>query len=341
MRLLVDNVWPDIREIAARGNSSPRIAITAYFTNEKSLPLGRGDLLIVDASDERIKTGGTSAKAIAQVCENGAAVYSLAGLHAKLFVLGSNVIVGSANMTDNSEKLTEAAFASDNPKLLADASKWVKRLRKRANRVDRLFLKHILALPVTRLPRTAGAKSKLSLLQAVQADDPLLLDFTFRAYSEDTTISNAAVERAVKSDGELKLPENWTFFEDEWGAPERKVVDSLESRYLISFEGTGVEGEKLESFDRLDPDALSFLYPLKIRDSLVSVFDDGKPCAFLLSGPDAQQLCDLMNAGLEASPKLHSRINRAPLWDFTAETLRALVTAGESSSRAAQLMIEN
>lgn len=334
MRLLVDNVWPDFRKLAA--GRQRQLAAVAYFTSERSVSFAPGDLLIVDASDEQITSGGTSAEAVARVCAKKAAVYSLAGLHAKLFVLGSNVIVGSANLTENSERLTEAALVSDSPELRAEAINWIEQLRKRerAILVDRLFLKRILALKVIRSPWTAGSRSKLSLLEAVRADDPLLADFTFRAWSEESDISEKDIMSAIKSHGKLPmLPEDYTFFEDDWGPPERKMVDKLVSRYLISFKGTGVEGKELKSFVRLDTGAYSFMYRLKIDGSLVSLFDGGKPCPFRLTGADAKELCTIMNAGLRASPKLRARISRVPQWDFTTETLRALVTAGESSTR--------
>lgn len=334
MRLLVDNVWPDVRKLAA--GRKRQLAAVAYFTSERSLSFGPGDLLIVDATDEQITSGGTSAKAIARACANKATVYSLAGLHAKLFVLGDNVIVGSANLTENSERLTEAALVSDSPQLRAEAINWIEQLRKRerAILVDRLFLKRILALKVIRSPWTAGSRSKLSLLEAVRADDPLLTDFTFRAWSKESDITNKAIKSAIKSHGKLPmLPETYTFFEDEWRPAERKMVDKLKHRYLISFEGKGVEGEELKRFVRLDTGAHSFMYPLKIDGSLVSLFDAGKPCPFGLTGADAKELCALMNAGLKARPKLRALISRVPQWDFTTETLRALVAAGESSAR--------
>lgn len=332
MRLLVDNVWPDVRKLAA--GRQRQLAAVAYFTSERSLSFGPGDLLIVDASDEKIKTGATSAEAIARVCARKAAVYSLSGLHAKLFVLGTNVIVGSANLTENSERLREAALVSDSPALRAEAINWIEQLKKRAILVDRRFLKGILALQVIRSPWTAGSRSKLSLLQAVRANDPLLADFTFRAYSEEPDISKEDVALAIKSDGELlELPKKWKYFQDDWGLAERKMIAKLESRYLISFEGTGVEGKELKSFYQLDSTAYSFIHSLKIRSSLISIFDIGKPCPFRLTGADAKELCNLMNAGLKASPKLRARISRVPQWDFTTEALRALVTAGESSAR--------
>jgi hypothetical protein len=108
------------------------------------------------------------------------------------------------------------------------------------------------------------------------------------------------------------------------------MVAKLQSRYLIAFEGTGVEGKELKSFDKLDSTGYGFIHSLKIHSSLISVFDFGKPCPFRLTGADAKELCILMSAGLKASPKLRARISGVPQWDFTAQTLRALVTAGES-----------
>ncbi len=331
MRLLVDNVWPVVRKLAA--SRERQLAAVAYFTSERSLSFRPGDLLIVDASDEKIRTGATSAEAVARVVDRKVAVYSLSGLHAKVLVLGTNVVVGSANLTDNSERLFEAALVSDNAELRAKVISWIEGLKKRATLVDRLFLKRILALKVIRSPWTAGPGGKLSLLEAVRANDPLLADFTFRAYSEEPTVSKEEIALAIKSDGELlELPKKWRYFQDGWGPAERKMIAKLESRYLISFEGTGVEGKELKGFDQLDSMAYSFIHSLKIRRSLISIFDIGKPCPFRLTGADAKELCALMNAGLKASPKLRARISRVPQWDFTAETLRALVTAGESSA---------
>ena len=62
------------------------MAAVAFFSNSNLVGFRKGDVLIVDASDDCIKSNATTAKALAAVMRRGASVFSLPNLHAKVFV---------------------------------------------------------------------------------------------------------------------------------------------------------------------------------------------------------------------------------------------------------------
>lgn len=102
-KLLVHSstLWQKLIEL---GNDPKlgKIAAVAYVS-DNSINFGEGDTLIVDASDEAIKCGKTSAKVLQEFYNNGADLYSLAGLHAKAIVFGGTAYIGSANLSKNSQ----------------------------------------------------------------------------------------------------------------------------------------------------------------------------------------------------------------------------------------------
>jgi phosphatidylserine/phosphatidylglycerophosphate/cardiolipin synthase-like enzyme len=120
-------LWNQIRILA--DGCARKAAAVAYLTTEQSVRFNKGDLVIVDASDEVIKAGATSARLLAALRTRGVDLYSLAGLHAKVMVLDQTVVVGSANLTTNSTKLAEAAIITDSPALVASAVALIESLR--------------------------------------------------------------------------------------------------------------------------------------------------------------------------------------------------------------------
>lgn len=127
------------------------MAAVAYVT-ENALGLGKGDALICDASDERIKTGATSAKVLYELAVAGVAVHRAPSLHAKLVRMPSAVLVGSSNMTANTIKLQEASLLSEDPAVLTQADKVLQALLDApgTRRLSMRDVKRLLAIPVER-----------------------------------------------------------------------------------------------------------------------------------------------------------------------------------------------
>lgn len=156
--LLSDELWPRVREAVGRlheknGDRPPILAAISYVTNDY-FGLRAGDTLICDASDRCIEDGSTSARVLLQIHDNGAQLLSFSGLHAKVAVIGPYSMVGSANMTSNSERLLEAATWSTDAQIRESVLELVRvtMAQPQARKIDDDFLKRIEAIDVSRRP---------------------------------------------------------------------------------------------------------------------------------------------------------------------------------------------
>jgi hypothetical protein len=140
----------------------------SYVTTSRFVDFGEGDVLVADATDQAIRARLSDAKVLERAFKNGAEVYSVPGLHAKVMVLGSVAIVGSANMSMTSaESLVEAAWVTDDPATVGMASSFIHKLAEQADRIDEGFLDRINSIkldpPRPRTPsrRRSGTRVKL------------------------------------------------------------------------------------------------------------------------------------------------------------------------------------
>lgn len=93
----------------------------------KLLTLGKGDVLVVDMGDASVKAGRTDPQELLHYLAAGVSVFSVENLHAKVFVFGKTVIVGSSNVSTHSrDRLVEAGLEIANPKLRTRVTKWIK-----------------------------------------------------------------------------------------------------------------------------------------------------------------------------------------------------------------------
>lgn len=124
-----DDLWDRITALSAK--KSPRFVAVAYLARGASrlLTLDEDDVLVVDMGDASVKTGRTDPQEVLQYLEKGVRVYCVENLHAKAFVLGPHVLVGSANVSAHSrDDLVEAAIESTDAELRAGAVTWIKSL---------------------------------------------------------------------------------------------------------------------------------------------------------------------------------------------------------------------
>jgi hypothetical protein len=101
----------------------------AYFGKgaDKLLPIGRGSCLVVDASDEAVKSGQTCPASLLRLLKKGVRIYSSERLHSKVFVFGRRAFVGSANVSKNSrDKLAEALISTRDQRTIILARQFVR-----------------------------------------------------------------------------------------------------------------------------------------------------------------------------------------------------------------------
>ncbi len=146
MELIVEHVWDELRRYWVNG---PRFVAVAYYSSDENLKYELGDVLIVNASDTAIRTGQTNASALRRAHSSGARVFSHPNLHAKLYALGSHLLVGSANSSLNSRHgVIDCLGHSDDPYTVSRARSFVDGLGSVSDEVDDHFLTRIEAFPV-------------------------------------------------------------------------------------------------------------------------------------------------------------------------------------------------
>ena len=146
---LSDGLWAEIDRLVA--SSRYKVAAVAFATNDELMMFGKGDLLIVDASDQAIKTRKTDVRMLKRAFRRGAKLHSCPGLHAKVFILDDVAVIGSANLSISSRRnLIEAAIITDEPSSVAAVRSFVEQLAKQCDEIGQPFLERIARLEIKR-----------------------------------------------------------------------------------------------------------------------------------------------------------------------------------------------
>ncbi len=159
IEFLCDAIWPRIQQAAVECKEPAYVAV-AYFGQGASqlLPLKKGSRLVVDASEGAVKSGQTCPRELHRLLHKGVRIYSQDDLHAKVFVLGNQVFVGSANASQRSaHTLTECCIITTDPSVVSQTREFVRELC-----IYRLTPAQLDALArIYRPPRPPGGKRRL------------------------------------------------------------------------------------------------------------------------------------------------------------------------------------
>lgn len=122
--LITKNIWATLTKAAKLSKTKSMVAV-AYFGQQGAsmLPLKKGSTLLVDASEKAVKSGQTCPAELLKLYYKGVQVYSLENLHAKLFVIGKELFIGSTNVSGNSSKLLQEAIVKTNDKQAIEDAK--------------------------------------------------------------------------------------------------------------------------------------------------------------------------------------------------------------------------
>ena len=139
-QLLTHDVWKTITRLTRR-SSRADVAVAWCSGQVKTLlPLKSGSLLVTDLGEDAVKARQAKPGQLIPFVRNDVAVHSMPGLHAKVFVFDDAAIIGSTNVSKNSERyLVEAAIlvTGDRP-LVADARDFVRSLAGNRVGIDEL-----------------------------------------------------------------------------------------------------------------------------------------------------------------------------------------------------------
>lgn len=125
--LITENVWQHLTEKVKTTKGKMYVAV-AYFGQDaaKMLPLNKGSILLVDASEKAVKCGQTCPEELLKLYAKGVFIYSLPYLHTKMYVLGKTLLVGSANVSYNSSnRLFETLLSTADTKAIHDAKEFI------------------------------------------------------------------------------------------------------------------------------------------------------------------------------------------------------------------------
>lgn len=127
---LQSELWEKINFLAKRAKRK-HIAV-AYLGRGTSelIPLHRGDTLVVDMSLQAVESGQTNPYEVSKYLKSGAAVFSCANLHAKVYLFDKTAVVGSNNLSLHSQNtLVEAGIVTKDPAVLKSARGFIKSLQ--------------------------------------------------------------------------------------------------------------------------------------------------------------------------------------------------------------------
>ena len=124
-------------------------AAVAYVSDDSCISFGKGDTLVVDASDASIAGARTSVKVLKSAYKKGAKLYSCDTLHGKVIVFDHEAYIGSANISKNSKNsLDEVGVISDHPAIMAGAIQLIDDLAKQSTIIDKMFIEQISKIKV-------------------------------------------------------------------------------------------------------------------------------------------------------------------------------------------------
>lgn len=161
----------------------------AYFGKgaSKKLPLKAGSVIIVNASEDTVAKGLTHPADLIELYNNGVHVFSEEHLHAKLFIIGNSLFVGSTNVSDNSaDNLIEAVLKTADAVLIKQAKEFIKFLFGKKNEIGPSELKELQKIYGTkRPPNSKRLKSSKSLVQSTSPTDLYICHIDAGKFSDD------------------------------------------------------------------------------------------------------------------------------------------------------------
>ena len=200
-RLLLGTLWTEIGRLS---QSARRVeAAIAYVTSDSHLKMGKGDLLVVNASEGAIRSGETSARVLWKFHRRGVSLFCAPSLHAKMVLVDQRVVIGSANASlSSASALDEAAILTDTPVVVSQARSFVRQLARDSEPLDTPQLKRLLAIKVARRRgQQAVSKSRPRRIKAAGTNTWLVsvVDLDEDKYADEQAAVDQAIDRIERT----------------------------------------------------------------------------------------------------------------------------------------------
>ena len=166
-QFVAKGIWKSLTA-SAKTARKPSLVAVAYFGQgaSKLLPLRAGSCLVVDASENAVKSGQTHPADLKKLQNRGVVIYSYPSLHAKVYAFDGFAFVGSANASARSSGiLTEAVVKTSDHGVVRSAAAFVRDLCRdelSPGRLDRLQ-------KIYRPPRVPGGIKRSGKVQSQRA----------------------------------------------------------------------------------------------------------------------------------------------------------------------------
>jgi hypothetical protein len=157
-RILSKDLWMVVRKQARVSNS--RKGAIAYVTRDL-VGFKKGDTLVVAASNRAIRNGETDAPLLRKLHKRGVQLYDCTDLHAKILLLDDVAVIGSGNLSSNSERwMVEAALISDHGSVVAGVASLIEQLVDQSSPLDKRQIAELCKIKVIRRGGWNGARPK-------------------------------------------------------------------------------------------------------------------------------------------------------------------------------------
>lgn len=154
-----DDLWLELERLSS--NTKNLKAAVAYVSDDSCITFGKGDTLVVDASDASIAGARTSVNVLKAAYKKGAKLYSCDTLHGKVIVFDHEAYIGSANISKNSKStLDEVGVISDHPTIMAGAIQLIDALVKQSTVIDSEFIERASKIEVKSDTSPSKAKTR-------------------------------------------------------------------------------------------------------------------------------------------------------------------------------------
>ena len=157
-QFLTGDIWGAVNKLLSRKQKNT--ACIAYVTSD-NLHLSKGDILICDASTSAIKFGKTNAKILDTYLERGVIIFSNEDLHTKLLITENFLVIGSANLSNNSLSLLESSVVTNNDILISQAKAFCHLVAKESDLLSRKKIDSLLRIEVIKQSFKSKTKSKI------------------------------------------------------------------------------------------------------------------------------------------------------------------------------------
>ena len=332
-RFLGSDVWLELDRL---GREPDKFIAVPYVSNASAFRFAGGDQLITNASREAIASGQTSVPLLLRAAIRGAQVYSLPDLHAKILLTKRAAVIGSANLSQSSRRLKEAAVLVTEAKLLSHVRRYLHALLREAIPLNVAELRELSNIPVVRpgKPTFTAGRKRPSLLEALRTGDPLLNTLGFFWYTPGGDLKKSVVRRRAQRLG-VPLPhgQRWEWYETPMfqGAVRSERRLSL-NRALVSWEAKLDRDELISRFNPQNDRAVAFIDAFRHRGFLVSIVGTSSFRTPFDMRRDRQALARILTAGINASSSLRRTLSSHRLGLITGPQLQRMYQLGKDAA---------